>query len=189
MRRRLITALVVLAASLLVVGLALPASAQQIPATFSGPVTAGQVITVTCPQGHTLEVSGGVPNAGATFYRNTNRKAVLSTPGPTSVTATSASWLIPKGAKWADATVYCVPIVTQTLTGVGQATGAPVVVDCPPETPYLQAVVEVAALDPAIGQWLSTPYTATETGVIIAALPPSYVWRVTVTCSSAPPVT
>jgi hypothetical protein len=82
-----------------------------------------------------------------------------------------------------------VPIVTQTLTGVGQATGAPVVVDCPPETPYLQAVVEVAALDPAIGQWLSTPYTATETGVIIAALPPSYVWRVTVTCSSAPPVT
>lgn len=186
LKRSATLALVVLAASLLAVGLALPASAQQTPATFSGPVTAGQTITVTCPEGHQVQLEGGAPNAGVTFYRNTNRKAVLSTPGPTSVTATSASWLVPKGAKYADATAYCVPIATQLVTLLGQATGNPVTVNCPAETPYLVSVQNVLQLDPTIGQLLSTPYTATATGVIVDALPPSFIWRVEMTCSSAP---
>jgi hypothetical protein len=188
LKRSATLALVVLAASLLAVGLALPASAQQTPATFSGPVTAGQTITVTCPEGHQVQLEGGAPNAGVTFYRNTNRKAVLSTPGPTSVTATSASWLVPKGAKYADATVYCVPIViSQPLTAVEQATGAPVVLDCPGVYPWLHTVIEVAALDPLVGQYLSTPYETTETGIIIGALPETYIWRATLVCTSLPP--
>ena len=187
MGRKLLTAVALAAA--LTTTLALPAAAQQVPVSFSGPVAAGQTITLECPEGHQVETTGGAPNAGAIYYRNSNRKAVLPAPSePTSFTGTSVSWLVPKGAKYAEATVYCVPIVvTQPLTAVGQATGADVILDCPAETPWLHSVVEVAALDPQVGQWLSTPYTTTATGVIIAALPPSYVWRATVTCTSLPP--
>jgi hypothetical protein len=187
LKRSATLALVVLAASLLAVGLALPASAQQTPATFSGPVTAGQTITVTCPEGHQVQLEGGAPNAGVTYYRNVNRKVVLPAPSaPTSFTATTASWTVPKGAKYADATAYCVPIATQLVTLLGQATGNPVTVNCPAETPYLVSVQNVLQLDPTIGQLLSTPYTATATGVIVDALPPSFIWRVEMTCSSAP---
>jgi hypothetical protein len=183
-RRLIATAL---AAGALMVATALPASAQQTPVSYDGPVTAGSTLTLTCPAGTQVQVTPEGVNASLSFYRTPKRKSLVAgfVP-PTSTTSTTASWLVPKGAKYAQGTLYCEPITTQTLTGVGQATGAPVTVNCPPETPYLVSVTEVLALDPAIGQWLSTPYTTTATGVIIAALPPSYAWRVTVTCSSAP---
>jgi hypothetical protein len=147
----------------------------------SGPIPAGASATLTCPDGQTFE------SGTAIFYRQEGAKKPLATVALTpDSNGISGFATAPKGTRWYTATYTCEPITTQTLTGVGQATGAPVTVDCPPETPYLVAVVEVLALDPAIGQWLSTSYVTTETGVIIGALDPSFAWRATVTCSSAP---
>jgi hypothetical protein len=180
-------AILATAGALLAIGLTGPASAQQQSVNFSGAVTAGQTVTLECPSGYMVEQTSEGPNASLSFYRNANHKAAVAEfVPPTSTTTTTASWLVPKGAKFGEGSLNCVPIITQTVTLLGQATGADVVVDCPAETPYLVSVTEVLQLDPAIGQLLSTPYTATETGVIIAALPPSYIWRVTMTCSSQP---
>ncbi len=195
--RRLIFA--TLAASLLVVGLAVPALAQP---TFEGPVTPGQSITVTCDPGFMVLVNqtetGTVYGTQAIFWRNVNRKGpktvFQSGDGATQVIGASGhiigfTYVAPKGAKYGEVSVQCVliPPSTQTLQFIRlTVTTDTITVSCPAEMPYLISVQEVVALDPMSGAPLALSYTQTATGVEFVGIL-DWLYRVTITCSSAAP--
>jgi hypothetical protein len=106
--------------------------------SFSGPVVAGQTITLQCPEGHMLEVTADGPNASANFYRNEKRRnAVGEFVPPSSTTTTTASWIAPKGARFADATAYCVPTTTTVSFSGFQVADEIQHADCPAEYPYV----------------------------------------------------
>jgi hypothetical protein len=159
MGRRIAIAL--LGASLLVIGLSLPASAQQVPVSFSGPVTAGQSLTLECPEGHQVDlVEGSAPNASANFYRNANRKsAVVMYAPPTSMTRTSVMWIVPKGAKSADAILYCIPNPTQVFFGGTITDTTPFSVTCPAGTPYFYGTNGAEAHNPETGERVNITYS------------------------------
>jgi hypothetical protein len=184
----------ILAAVGVLVGLALPAAAQQGPVSFSGPVVAGQTLTLACPKGEQVQLDGGAPNAEATFYKAANRKHVIRTDAPISSTQTSVSWLAPRGAKYADATLTCQPTTPtrQTYVFTGVAESGSVTVDCPPERPNLAWVYEVVGdsdgdLSTPQGQILLA-YQMTPTGVQFA-IATGWAYRVLVECSAASPPT
>lgn len=109
-RRMLLVALVCAALAAAVIPLA--AAQETTPVPYNGPVTAGTTLTLDCPPGYQVQNTPEGVNASMTFFRNSNAKAaVAENVAPTSTTLTSASWLVPKGARWAVGTLNCEAIV------------------------------------------------------------------------------
>ena len=132
-RRLIVGGVTALIAPAFLAALAVPARAATV--TFSGPVTAGSTLTVTCPEGERF-VSGS-----ATFYRSPKLSNVLGTRSRDSLVfdadgnAVGAVWNVPKGAKSATASIDCEAIP-------------------PPQTVSLDTVL---TLEPNTSQVLSCP--------------------------------
>ena len=136
---RLLALVAVLAA---IVALARPASAATVSedrALTAAELQAG-VYALACPSGERIV------SASASFYRTAKHKNPLGAdlaPTTTSSDAignpVAATWALPKGAKYVQATLVCEPIPTTTVV---TASGVQVAdewqrVDCPPDYPYV----------------------------------------------------
>jgi hypothetical protein len=128
-------ALPTLLALIAVALVAAPARAQSsVQVSFSGRVTPGQEIGLTCPENYTLGT--GVAN----FYRDPNgRVAVALNVNPTRYeysprgdATVSAFWTVPRGARFASATAECFQLtavyIDETFT---LAPGQETLVECP----------------------------------------------------------
>ena len=186
-------AVAVAASSMVVVGLILPAGAAEV--ISSGPIAAGESVTLSCPAGDEF-VSGS-----ADFWRKLSGNAAhylgsaqfVASGDGTSATAGPA----PKGAKFFSATINCQPIpeTTQTVTPTGPyVPGEEIRVLCPPETPYVVSVGEAVIYDPITGETIHLAYEPVldaEGRVIGISSTPTdaragWNWRVVMTCSSVP---
>jgi hypothetical protein len=189
-------------AVLALVGMAMPVSAQSIvPVEFSGDVEAGYALDLRCPSGYQVRFrEDGSPDATAFFYRSHQRKGFLGQFAPNSAildpynVRVGVTWIVPKGARFADANLFCeqMPNPTQTVVRTG-ATGLSsqnfVTAECPPEYPYLVSVQEVIGdvdgnLSTPEGQYPITDYTTTSYSVSFGPIGSNQAWRVTMTCSA-----
>jgi|GEM_PF-2623734 hypothetical protein len=180
MGRRILT---VATLTLLLVALAAsPASALETTVEFTGPVEAGTHLELTCPEGTLVQYTqGGTQiSARASFYRNKRLTAAVAVNlTPTGMGPVSVGWNVPKGARYADATLVCEPPpVDLRYSGRFEAAGEQATVLCPPETPYVWAagpilffgdsgesypLPETRIYDNA-GQWIGISFTAPEPG-------------------------
>jgi hypothetical protein len=169
-----------LAVALLVI--AAPASAQETTVTYSGRVTAGQFLELTCPEGTQVQIfqATSSTSASASFYRNERRTAVVAVNQPPSGGSVNfVGWNVPKGARYADATLTCEPFpVDKRFTGNFTAAGQEATVLCPADTPYAwtagpiifesdqgqSTVLPETRVYDADGQWIGISFTAPEAG-------------------------
>jgi hypothetical protein len=177
--------LVSAALALVVIG---PAGAQTNETVmFSGPVTAGETLTLTCPEGTHL-----AGPASATFFYSPNLRGVIVTAGPddlildpTTGLWVGASWTVPIRARSAEAVIECMPSTTTvTASGVfGSTATQPVIVWCPVGYPIVVSA-EVVLLNPPSGGTQPIDYTVTPEGNAITFVgPEGYSWQATVTCT------
>ena len=137
----------VLLLAVALLAIAVPASAQETPevtVTYSGRVTAGQFLELTCPDGLQVQMflATGIVSASADFYRNERRTAVVALDVPSGGGGVNTQgWTVPKGARYADATLVCEPFPTDLrFTGHFDAAGQEASVHCPADTPYVWTV-------------------------------------------------
>jgi hypothetical protein len=168
--------------TLLLVALAAsPASALETTVEFTGPVEAGTHLELTCPEGTLVQYTqGGTQiSARASFYRNKRLTAAVAVNlTPTGMGPVSVGLNVPKGARYADATLCEPPPVDLRYSGRFEAAGEQATVLCPPETPYVWAagpilffgdsgesypLPETRIYDNA-GQWIGISFTAPEPG-------------------------
>jgi hypothetical protein len=175
------TVAVVLLAAAFALAAALPASAQATTVTYSGPVTAGQFLELTCPEGLQVQIfqATSTLSASVSFYRNKNRTAVVTSDQGPGGSVNFVGWTVPKGARYADAYLTCEPFPTNIRhTGHFDAAGETATVVCPPETPYPWSIGPVifesdegqstvlydTRVYDAAGQWVGITFTAPEPG-------------------------
>ena len=100
----------ILATAALVLAMAAPAVASHsISITYTGPVKAGSELILSCPGGFTLG------SGEADFYRDPKMRAPVELNvnptsyifSPTGDRTVSAVWFVPKGARYADASIVC----------------------------------------------------------------------------------
>jgi hypothetical protein len=190
MDRRILT---VATLTLFLVALAAsPASALETTVTYTGPVEAGTFLELTCPEGTMVQYTQGgtVISASASFYRNKRMTALVETNTSPGVGPVSVGWNVPKGSRYADATLVCEPPpVDLRYSGRFEAAGEQATVLCPPETPYAWSagpilffgdsgesypLPETRVYDNA-GQWIGISFIAPEPGSYFGDL--SCQWR------------
>jgi hypothetical protein len=177
-----------------VVTLAGPASAATV--TEDRALTAAEVqsgaYTLACPSGERIV------SASASFYRTAKHKnplgadlAPITTTSDANSNPVAATWTLPKGAKYVQATLVCEPIppTFQTVSFSGTfVAGQTVRVDCPAATPYLWSVLQVDAIDPSTGQPVPLGYAYVHpTGIEVYPSYPGWTWQIAMTCTNQPP--
>jgi hypothetical protein len=192
MDRRILT---VATLTLLLVALAAsPASAQATTVTYTGPVEAGTFLELTCPEGTLVQYTQGSTqiSASASFFRNARMTAKVAVNlTPTGAGPVSVGWTVPRGARYATATLTCEPPpVVMDASGTLDAAGQEAQVLCPADTPYVWSaspivfestdgnaypLSETRIYDEA-GRWVGVSFTAPEAGS----------WSVTLDCQWRP---
>ena len=132
-RGRAALAALALALVAVAVAIAVPALADHAPVvvtvSYTGPVTEGQEIALSCPGGYQVRAESGRVVASATYYRDPNLRSVLAADvPPDAVGQFGVTWIVPRGVRSASATMECVLIdQTQhpTTTSTPPSTTAP----------------------------------------------------------------
>jgi hypothetical protein len=203
---RLLALAAVLAAVVVLAGPASAATVTEDRALTAAELQAG-AYTLACPSGERIV------SASASFYRTAKHKNPLGADlAPTTTTSdangnlVAATWTLPKGAKYVQATVVCEPIPTTTVVTASGVQVADEVqrVNCPPEYPYVtstftftgdadgdlsttgdQFPLQSRFLLRLVGNDPGVPnYTGFE-----FRLDPGMAWTAEVTCTSIEPMT
>lgn len=189
--RRIATAVLIAAALVLT---AVPALADT-TVTYAGPVTAGTELVLTCPEGHTGAAEG------ARFYRDPRGRVLLVTRSwdrliysPDGQAIQSAVWIVPKGARYAEATMQCYelpplpPVFSWSREGVW--TGESVTFLCPAAShPYVVDAVVYGDEDGDLStfpQYILDYQVVRDPDGIIFTGPAGHAYRATINCATQP---